>query len=253
MSLPELRPRSALFLDFDGTLVPIAERPEAIVVGDWVVPTLARLQQALDGALAVVSGRPLAQIDAWLAPLKLTAAGVHGVERRDADGRIRVLAGALPAQVLETAEQLAARHPALRLERKPAALALHYRAAPHLDDLCAHAMLAAARPHAADWTVLIGKCVVEVKPKRATKAHAVQAFLATPAFAGRVPLFVGDDATDEDGFAAVQAAGGSGIKVGAGPSGAHGRLADPQAVHDWLQSALARWPQPAAAPSGELR
>lgn len=239
---PDLQPRCALFLDFDGTLAPIALRPEDVEVGAWLVPTLTRLQESLDGALAIISGRPLADIDGFLAPLRLPAAGVHGVERRDADGRTRVQAGAPPPDVLYTVERLVARYPELRLERKPSAFALHYREAPHLGDVCQQTMLAAVRPHE-DWAALLGKCVVEIKPKRASKAHAVLEFMQSAEFAGRMPIFVGDDATDEDGFSAVQAAGGTGIKVGPGPSGAQFRLADPQAVRGWLEAALARWPQ----------
>ena len=234
--LPALHPSSALFLDFDGTLAAIAPRPEDVHVADWVVPTVAHLHAALGGAVAIISGRPLTELDRLLAPLRLPAAGVHGVERRDAQGRTRVQAGSLPEDVLRTAEQLLARYPALQLERKPSALALHYRGAPHLDDVCAHAMLAAVRPYA-DWVALIGKCVVEIKPRRASKGNAVREFLESAAFAGREPLFIGDDATDEDGFTAVQAAGGTGVKVGDGPSGARCRLADPEAVRRWLEAA----------------
>ncbi|MBA3595793.1 MAG: trehalose-phosphatase [Methylibium sp.] len=243
--LPQLHPRCALFLDFDGTLTPIMLRPQDVEVGAWLVPTLRSLQSRLNGALAIISGRPLSELDAFLAPLRLPAAGVHGVERRDAQGRTRVQAGAPPADVLYTVERVVARYPELRLERKPSALALHYREAPHLGDVCQQTLLAAVRPHQEDWTVLLGKCVVEFKPKRATKAHAVIEFMESEEFAGRVPLFIGDDATDEDGFTAVQAAGGAGVKVGPGPSGALHRLADPDAVRVWLQAALAQWPQSA--------
>jgi trehalose 6-phosphate phosphatase len=242
---PPLAPGMALFLDFDGTLAALAPRPEAVVVGAWLVPALQRLRPLLGGALALVSGRPIAQLDDFLAPLRLPAAGVHGVERRDASGRARVLAGTPPDDVVFCAERLAARHPGLLLERKPSALALHYRAVPHLAEPCATALLAAVRPHA-DWVALLGKCVVEIKPRRATKAQAVQDFLAAPPFAGRVPVFVGDDATDEDGFTAVQATGGWGVKVGDGASGARFRLADTDAVRDWLLAAL-----PPGAASGE--
>ncbi|HSV69501.1 MAG TPA: trehalose-phosphatase [Methylibium sp.] len=235
---PGLDERDALFLDFDGTLAAIAPRPDAVVVADWVVPALTRAQTWLGGAVAVVSGRPLAELDALLAPLRLPAVGVHGVERRDAAGRVRVLAGAPPEDLIHCAERLAARHEGLLVERKPSALALHYRARPELAELCAQALLAAARPHHGTWAVQLGKCVVEVKPRRASKGEAVRDFLAMPDFAGRRPVFVGDDATDEDGFAAVQAAGGCGVKVGPGPSGARCRLADPAAVRDWLLAAL---------------
>lgn len=246
---PQLHSRYALFLDFDGTLTPIVLRPQDVQVGSWVVPTLRRLQTELSGALAIISGRPLSEIDAFLAPLRLPAAGVHGVERRDGQGRTRVQAGAPPEDVLYTVERVVARYPELRLERKPSALALHYREAPHLGDVCQQALLAAVRPHQEDWTVLLGKCVVEVKPRRATKAHAVIEFMESEEFAGRVPLFIGDDATDEDGFTAVQAVGGAGIKVGPGPSGALHRLADPDAVCAWLQSSLDNWPKAAPVQS----
>lgn len=239
----------ALFLDFDGTLAAIAPRPDAVVVDDWVRPLVAQAQQRLGGAVAVVSGRPLAELDALLAPLLLPAAGVHGVERRDAQGRVRVQAGAPPDELTELVERLAARHDGLLVERKPSALALHYRARPELESLCAQAVLAAVHPHRDDWSVLLGKCVVELKPRRAGKGAAVRDFLVQPPFAGRVPVFVGDDATDEDGFAAVQAVGGFGVKVGPGPSGARCRLPDPPAVRDWLRAGLQPLgPDEAAAP-----
>jgi trehalose 6-phosphate phosphatase len=247
--MPRLHSGCALFLDFDGTLVSIAMRPQDVQVGPWLVPALRELQTRLSGAVAIISGRPLSELDAFLAPLQLPAAGVHGVERRDTEGRTRVQAGAPPPDVLYTVERVVARYPELRLERKPSALALHYREAPHLGDVCQQTLLAAVRPHQDDWTVLLGKCVVEVKPKRATKAHAVIEFMESEAFAGRVPLFIGDDATDEDGFTAVQAVGGAGVKVGPGPSGALHRLADPDAVRVWLASALAQWPQAVATQS----
>lgn len=236
--MPPLDEKAALFLDFDGTLAAIAPRPDAVVVEDWVRPLLQLALQRLDGAVAVVSGRPLIEIDAMLAPLRLPAAGVHGLERRDAEGRVRVQAGALPADLDLAAECLATRHEGLLIERKLSALALHYRARPELEELCAQTLLAAAKPHSDEWTVLLGKCVVELKPRRVNKGEAVRDFLARPPFAGRVPVFVGDDATDEDGFAAVQAVGGCGVKVGQGPSGAMARLDSPAAVRDWLRAAL---------------
>lgn len=232
---PPLDAHTALFLDFDGTLAAIAPRPDAVVVGGWVVPTLERLRSALGGALALVSGRPLTELDAFVAPLRLSAAGVHGVERRDAAGRLQVQQAVLPTEVLAVAEQLAARHPQLVLERKPAALALHYRAVPAMEEVCVRTLQAAVRPHAG-WMVLLGKCVAEVKPRGASKSQAVRAFLSEHPFTGRRPVFVGDDATDEDGFAAVQSLGGVGVKVGPGPSVARHRLADPEAVRRWLSA-----------------
>lgn len=243
-ALPLLHGRSALFLDFDGTLAAIAPRPQDVRVEPWVVPTLQFFLGVLNGAVAVVSGRPLAQLDAYLLPLELPAAGVHGVERRDACGRLHLEAGEVPPKVLRAAQRLLASDSRLLLEHKPSALALHFRGAPELGDLCVHDLLEAVRPYPL-WSAVTGKCVVEVKPRLASKGLAVRAFMAAPTFAGREAVFVGDDTTDEDGFAAVQAVGGRGVKVGAGPTAALARLADPAAVRSWLELSAASLARPA--------
>ena len=236
---PGLPRNAALFLDFDGTLAPIAPRPQDVRLPSWVVPTLARLQRALDGALVVVSGRPLAQVDAFLKPLRLPAAGVHGVERRLANGRVRVHAGQPPAAVETAARGLVERHHQLLLEIKPGALALHYRAAPQLAALCRKTLLDALTVQT-DWIVTPGHCVFEVRARHVSKALVLQAFVAEAGFAGRVPVYVGDDATDEDGIVEAQACGGWGVKVGEGATAARHRLSDPAAVGRWLR-ASADW------------
>jgi len=232
---PRLPRRSALFLDVDGTLAPIAMRPQDVRLPPWVIPVLRRLQHQLAGALALVSGRPLAALDGLLRPLRLPAAGVHGVERRLADGRVRVHSAELPQAVRQAAQALADQHAGLLLEAKPGGLALHYRAEPALGPRCL-AALGEALVGIDGWELMPGHCVAEVKPRGVSKAAVVAAFMLEQAFADRVPVFVGDDTTDEGGIAAAQAAGGFGVRVGPGASGARHRLPDPDAVGRWLRA-----------------
>jgi trehalose 6-phosphate phosphatase len=233
-----LSPACALFLDFDGTLVDIAPEPGAVVVPSTLVPTLAALQDYLGGAVAVVSGRRVHEIDQFLAPLRLPVAGVHGAERRTSTGHMdRIAAPALDA-VERAARGLAAAHRGLLVEHKTTSLALHYRQAPELEALCLQAMGdAIARSHG--LALLRGKMVVEAKPAGASKGEAIEAFLREAPFTGRTPLFVGDDVTDEAGFAAVQRRGGLGVKVGEGTTVARQRLADPGALRHAFENAVA--------------
>ena len=232
---------AALLLDFDGTLAPIAPRPQDVRVPRWVLPTLRALADHLHGALAIVSGRPLAQLDAFLDPLRPVAAGAHGAEWRDASGRIELLGAAPPQSLVAAAAALAARHAGLLMEPKRSGLSLHYRARAELEATCSDALAAAlvAEPGAATtWEWLHGQFVFELKQRSVSKGTAVQALLGQPAFAGRQPVFVGDDVTDEDGIRVVQAAGGFGVRVGPGATQARYRLADTDAVGAWLQAAL---------------
>ena len=231
---PLLAADAALFLDFDGTLVAIAETPEAVVVPDGLVPTLIELHELLGGALAVVSGRQIDSIDRFLAPLRLPAAGEHGVQRRDAEGHMTELSPPDLGFVLDACNELAGAHAGLLVERKHAAIALHYRLAPTLEDLCRNAIAVLVANHP-QLEVLHGKCVVEVKPAGMNKGIAIDAFMKEPPFRGRAAVFAGDDTTDETGFAVVQRMeAGVAIKVGSGPSQALHRLADTTAVHAWL-------------------
>lgn len=234
-----IQPSCALFLDFDGTLVDIAPRPEDVRVPPGLVDTLAELRHGLGGALALVSGRPIAQLDAFLAPLRLPAAGEHGGERRDSLGGLSLHPPAPLDRVLQAAAGLADQHPALRVETKRAAVALHYRQAPQLEAICLAAMQAAV--DASPGLVLLrGKRVAEAKPAGVGKGQAIEAFLSEPDFRGRLPLFVGDDITDEVGFTVVQGHGGIGVKVGDGSTTAFQRLASPAALRRELQAAAGR-------------
>ncbi|HWW07857.1 trehalose-phosphatase [Collimonas sp.] len=229
----------ALFLDFDNTLVDFAPLPESVVVPPDLITSLQYLQQAASGALAIVSGRPLTQIDHFLAPLRLPAAGVHGAERRSADGRMTQLPVPDIERLLMYLQPLAAQHAGLLLEVKRGALALHYRRAPHLEQICVQAM-SEALAHEPGFALLRGSMVVEAKAADISKGDAIAAFMNEAPFAGRRPLFIGDDITDEAGFAWVQSpsAGGLGIKVGPGPSLARARIANPAAVRSMLAQVL---------------
>jgi trehalose 6-phosphate phosphatase len=233
-----LCPSCALFLDFDGTLVDLAAQPDAVLVPSGLVATLDALSQYLGGALAVISGRPIEQIDAFMKPLHLPVAGVHGTERRRADGDLALLSTHPLQRVQQAALALAARHPELRIEQKRGSLALHYRQAPELECTCLRAMQAAVE-QSPGLTLLRGKMVVEAKPGGASKGHAIEAFMQEPPFAGRRPVFVGDDFTDEVGFAAVQRLQGLGVKIGDGATVAWQRLASPTALLQQLQTAVA--------------
>ncbi|MBG6220040.1 MULTISPECIES: trehalose-phosphatase [unclassified Janthinobacterium] len=230
------KPGSAVFLDFDGTLVDLAPTPDGVHLEGGIVQALALLAERHGGALALISGRPVAQIDAMLAPLLLPVAGVHGVERRGADGALHVAATPDVSSVLARALALASAHPGLLVEQKRGAVALHYRLAPELEHLCSQEMTAAVQA-CPGLLLLHGKMVVEAKPAASDKGGAIAAFMREAPFAGRRPVFAGDDTTDEAGFAFVQQVRGQGVKVGSGPSAAILRLASPGALRAALLAA----------------
>ena len=236
-TLPTLPPHTALFLDFDGTLVALADQPEQVVVPPQLLPLLVHLQTRLGGALALVSGRRLQDLDQFLAPLQLPAAAEHGAIRRTAQGDVYSAPTPHLAAIEMAMHSLVSRHPGLRLEPKQTSLALHYRHAPAQATLC-HDTLVAALHGRPDLTLLHGKCVLEVKPAHIGKGQAIAAFMQEPPFAGRVPVFAGDDVTDEAGFVAVHTLQGRTVKVGAGPTCAQHRFDNPAALLDWLHTLL---------------
>jgi trehalose 6-phosphate phosphatase len=235
--LPEWRDDWALFLDVDGTLLEIAATPAAVRVPERTLNVLAVLQQRLDGAVALVSGRSIAELDRLFAPLKLAAAGVHGAERRDAAGHAH---GRDDVEALAPARRLlvawSAAHEGVLVEDKGAALALHYRGAPQLESAARRIVADALAALTPGFHIQEGKKVLELKADSASKGHAIEAFMQEPPFDGRVPVFVGDDLTDEDGFDVVNRRGGHSIAVGLGrPTRARFHLADEQSVLDWLE------------------
>ena len=240
MQVPPFQPGWALFLDVDGTLLDIAERPDEVETHKVDCALIAGLQHAADKALALISGRSLAQLDALFAPLTLPAAGQHGFERRDVHGerhRCRFPVDKLrPAK--EALRDFAGRHPGLVMEDKGASVALHYRLAPRLEQPALEAVREAAAPLGNAVQIQAGKMVWELKPAGADKGSAIEEFMREAPFAGRTPVFLGDDVTDEYGFRVVNRLGGHSIKVGPGETAARWRLANPDAARAWLRAWL---------------
>ena len=230
----------AYFLDVDGTLIDIADTPDAVHVDDALLALIARLQRASGGAVALVSGRALSFLDHRLGALHLPLAGQHGLERRDASGRVWMHAAppAARSAIKAALAPVLARYPGLLLEDKGLTLALHYRLAPQLAAYAHRLMARLAAAANAGLEVQRGRRVAEIKPAGVDKGAAVAAYLAEPPFARRRPVFIGDDLNDEHGFAEVNRLDGISIKVGKGASCARYRLADVAAVRRWLADAL---------------
>jgi trehalose 6-phosphate phosphatase len=238
----------AFFLDVDGTLLEIAATPGTVDVKPEVLEILKRLYLQTAGAVALVSGRSIVDLDQLFTPLSwsLPLAGLHGFERRTAAGTYhRCTAPA--ANVLDSARaalhEIAARHMGTLIEDKEFALALHYRLAPEAEGHIARAMQSVAeqvRPH---LVLQPGKMVFELRPTGSTKGEAVRAFLSEPPFRGRQPIYIGDDLTDESAFECVNAVGGASIAVNVQrPTAAQFRLPNVASVHTWLSELPASLP-----------
>lgn len=229
----------ALFLDFDGTLVEIAPSPEDVQLDRRVAPALEALRQQLGGALALVSGRPIAFLDEMLTPYRFDIAGLHGAQIRQGD-EIRSQSD-VPENMREAVRDLvrfANSHVGIIVEDKRISAALHWRLAPELKDEALDLMRKAAAKLGPGVRLQEGKSVAELVPAGASKGNAIAWLMATPAYAGRRPVFIGDDITDEDGFEAVNAMGGLSIRIGADrESLAAIRLASPTALRHILLEA----------------
>ena len=236
-SIPSAPPQQALFLDLDGTLVEFRDDPAAVHAGSALCNAVAACSLRLGGALALVSGRSIADLDVSLAPHRLPAAGLHGLERRDAAGKRHV------PHILSDALVMARKcigatlldDPCVSIEDKGIALAIHYRGAPERSTMIraiAQQILADIGP---TYRLLEGSDVVELLPKEASKGNAVRAFMAEAPFTGCRPVFVGDDLTDLEGFRAAREMGGFGIAVGPRVDAEY-RLEDVAEVLRWLDT-----------------
>jgi trehalose 6-phosphate phosphatase len=248
--MPPFGPDWAFFLDVDGTLLEYAEHPQQVRVEPGLLALLERLHDAVGGALALVSGRSVTDIDALFAPLRLPAAGQHGTERRAADGALRHVPASVESLGRAAAEivRLTAAHEGLVFENKGMTLALHYRRAPTLRALVEGEMRAIAGRLGERFELQTGKFVAEIKPSGQDKGSAIAEFAGEAPFAGRRPVFIGDDLTDEPGFDVVNRAGGYSVKVGPGITRARWHLPDAAAVRGWISS----YAQEFAPASGRL-
>ena len=238
---PLLNTQHALFLDFDGTLVELAEQPQAVKLPADLLALLQRLQLQQRGALAIITGRTVDSLNDLLRPLQLPVAGEHGAAIYGPGGQLACDPTPDLGEIAQLLQDFVRTHKGLLLECKGHGLALHYRGAPQLeaDCLALATKFSRARP---DLAVLQGKAVVELKSARVDKGRALETLMQSSPFLGRIPIFIGDDTTDEAAIIKAQALGGIGIKVGLGQSAAHYQLPDPEHVLDFLRQSCADQP-----------
>ena len=217
IAIPDLPPleRAAFLLDLDGTLLDIAPAPDQVVVAPGLADDLRRLRSLCGDALAIVTGRPVAQVDALLGDVPFAVAGEHGTAiRHTPESPVRVLAmPAVPQHWLSLGSRLADQHPGTMLERKAHGLVLHYRAAPSAGQALHDALRSLLAETPGTHVLMAAKMAWEIRPAGADKATAVHALMQHAPFAGRIPIFVGDDITDEDGMREARAQGGIGLRV----------------------------------------
>lgn len=238
-SAQSLRPASdwALFLDVDGTILHLKETPDGVKRSDRVCQILEEIMACFDGAVALVSGRTIDNLDELFVPHRFPVAGLHGLERRTADG---VVHSHSESEVLDTLRpplmEMARVHKGVIMEDKSRALAIHYRQAPDTATEIQKFVEALIRPFAHELHVIHGKMVSEIKPQHADKGSAIRDFMSEPPFTGRVPVFIGDDTTDEDGFEYVNRLHGYAVRVGDSVNtAARYHLEDVDAVIAWLE------------------
>lgn len=225
-----------LFLDVDGTLLELADTPDGVEVDRHLLPLLERLRTTAAGAVALVSGRTIADVDALLGTTHFAVAGLHGSQRRDVDGQTYWAAESTPqlSRLRDDLARLVAGNHRVLLEDKGAGLAVHYAKAPEMRDELRATVMRLAAPLAPDFVTVEGRAVIEVRPAGHTKGSAVTAFMRQAPFLNRRPVFIGDDATDEDGFAAVNSYDGLAIAVGPRTHSQYW-LPGPADVRCWLE------------------
>jgi trehalose 6-phosphate phosphatase len=229
----------ALFLDFDGTLVDIVERPEAVLVDPELPAILAQLKERLGGALAIISGRPISFLDHHLEPYAFDIGGLHGLEQRIGSHLYQCQPEEHPRlrDMVDRLEDVLALKTGIIVEDKGCSVALHWRLAPQEKDFVLATAQAAVEALGPEYRVQHGKAVAEILPSAAGKGRVIEKFLQQAPYRGRRPIFAGDDLTDENGFATINAHGGLSIRIGAGDTIAQERLGTPAD----LRHSLSKW------------
>lgn len=240
--LPRIDPKQdAILLDVDGTLLDIAATPLAVHVPESLRQALERLTEQSSGAMALVSGRTLEALDQLFAPSRFAAAGCHGAElRRSPHGDRELHASPMPESLQRALNEVARLESQIRVEDKVFTQAFHFRGAREREASLQRLLDERVAPFARDYVLLHGKSVFEVRPRACNKGQAVRALMREPPFAGRRPVFFGDDKTDEDAFAVLPEFGGLGVAVGCRAPNAGFMVHTPREVRLWLKSLA--WP-----------
>jgi trehalose 6-phosphate phosphatase len=236
---PPLASGCAVFLDIDGTLLELAPAPDAVHVDPEIATLLPRIRRSLGGALALITGRSISDVDRLFPGLRMPVAGQHGCERRDALGTLHLHAPrtATLEQLRALFTEFARKHEGLLVEDKGSTLAIHYRKAPQLAAKVQETMeQGVVATGATAYRLQAGKQLLELKPDNRDKGTAIRDYMSERPFRGRCPVFIGDDRTDEHGFAVIDHMGGWSVKVGGGATRARYRLHDVRAVRHWLAS-----------------
>ncbi|MEQ8558993.1 MAG: trehalose-phosphatase [Henriciella sp.] len=229
---PRLDERHALFLDFDGTLAPIQDDPDAVILPPDTREALAALEPLLGDAIAIISGRDIRDLSARV-PLAYWRAGGHGLEICGPDETPAAKPAGAPRDIVKAIEMITTGLEGVRVEHKGPVVAIHYRQAPDMGPALL-ARLEDTLHDNPDYKVQAGKMVIEAKPAHANKGKAVEMMLSHLPFRERVAVMIGDDTTDEDAFKVVNRLGGLTIKVGEGETAATYRMSSTQDVANWL-------------------
>jgi trehalose 6-phosphate phosphatase len=232
----------ALFLDVDGTLLDLAARPDDVVTPPNLISTLKRAENTLGGALALISGRSIDDVDRIFAPLRLRMSGVHGAEIRfDPDApTIATTMGDLPKSLLAALERAIRPFPGVFVEDKRFSFTVHYRLAPSAEQPLRSIVQQLIESTSIGVEIMDAHYAIEIKNPSFDKGGAIAAFLSTPTFYERTPIFIGDDTTDESGFALVTSRGGLAYSVGSPRAGAIVGFPGPPAVREWLAEFASR-------------